>query len=239
MVTGGSKGIGRAIILQLVEDHDLYALINYSHDEKAAKETLRAVQELGGEGDLLRFPVQEKEKVDDCLANWHQSHPDHRIQVLVNNAGIARDRLLMWMEEPDWDDVMNVSAKGLYNVTRAVIRSMLKHRDGRIINITSLSGAKGLPGQMNYAAAKAAMIGATKALAQEIGKRNITVNAVAPGFIQTDMLEEVDIKQRKSMIPLGRVGKPEEVAHAVSFLASDKASYITGEVLHINGGLFS
>ena len=145
----------------------------------------------------------------------------------------------MWMSEKDWDDVLNISLKGMYNVTQNIIRQMLRKRYGRIINIASLSGLKGLPGQTNYSAAKAGLIGATKALAQEIGKRNITVNAVAPGFIKTKMIEEMDEAALVKLIPMARFGAPEEVAHLVSFLASENAAYITGEVININGGLYT
>lgn len=239
LVTGASKGIGKAIAIQLAQDHGVHLLINYARDEAGARATLAAIEAAGGSGELMPFLVQEKAQVDQSLQAWLEAHPNHKIRVLVNNAGISRDRLLMWMEEPDWDEIMAVSAKGMFNVTRAVIRAMLKQRWGRIINISSLSGAKGLAGQVNYSAAKAAMIGATKALAQEVGKRNITVNAVAPGFIQTNMTTEMDESQLLPLIPLGRFGKAEEVAHLVSFLASDRAAYLTGEVIHLNGGMYS
>ncbi|MEO1449776.1 MAG: 3-oxoacyl-ACP reductase FabG [Bacteroidota bacterium] len=239
LVSGASRGIGRAIALQLATDHGLPILINYAQNHEAAAEALASLEAAGGKGALLPVAVEDKAAVDIALENWQEEHPDAYIGVLVNNAGIARDGLLMWMKEEDWDDVLNVSVKGMYNLSRAVIRSMLRRRRGRIINITSLSGAKGLPGQMNYSAAKAAMIGATKALAQEVGKRHITVNAVAPGFIDTDMLAEAQIEGYLPHIPLQRLGQAEEVAHLVSFLASEKAAYITGEVIHINGGLYS
>jgi 3-oxoacyl-[acyl-carrier protein] reductase len=158
--------------------------------------------------------------------------------VLVNNAGITRDNLFPWVSEQDWDDVLNTSVKGMYNCTQAVIQKMLRSRSGRIINIASLSGLKGVPGQTNYSAAKGAMIASTKALSQEVAKRNITVNAVAPGFIISDMTSDLDENEMKKMVPANRFGKPEEVAHLVSFLASDKAAYITGEVININGGIY-
>ena len=159
--------------------------------------------------------------------------------MLVNNAGITKDGLFMWMPEKDWDDVINISSKGMFNVTQKLIQQMLRKRQGRIINIASLSGLKGVPGQTNYSAAKGAMIGATKALAQEVAKRNITVNAVAPGFINSEMTEAFNKDEYIKMVPLNRFGNPEEVAHLVSFLASDKAAYITGEIININGGIYS
>jgi 3-oxoacyl-[acyl-carrier protein] reductase len=238
LVTGASRGIGKAIALQLSKDHGLHMIINYSSDTHAANETLDKICNEGGTGELLQFKVQDKEEVDKAIADWMKKNPEKFIKVLVNNAGIKKDGLFMWMPEKDWDEVIAVSLKGMFNVTQQIIRPMLLKRSGRIINISSLSGLKGLPGQMNYSAAKAGMVGATKALAQEVGKRNITVNAVAPGFIQTDMIKHMDTERYLHLIPIGRVGEPEEIAHVVSFLASDKASYITGEVIHINGGLY-
>ena len=239
LITGASKGIGKAIALQLSKDHGLHILINYAADTKAAKETLDEICNAEGTGELLPFKVQDKPAVDKALAEWMENNPQKFIQVLVNNAGITKDGLLMWMSESDWDEVIAVSLKGMFNVTQNVIRQMLRKRSGRIINIASLSGLKGLPGQMNYSAAKAGMIGATKSLAQEVGKRNITVNAVAPGFIKTDMTKDIDAKEYIKLIPMGRAGESEEIAHLVSFLASEKASYISGEVININGGLYS
>lgn len=239
LITGASRGLGKAIALQLAKDHGLYILINYSSNEKAAEETLAEIKSAGGSGELLPFNVQEKSSVDTALDNWISNNTDKFISVLVNNAGITKDGLFMWMPEKDWDDVINVSAKGMFNVSQKVIQQMLRKRKGRIINIASLSGLKGVPGQTNYSAAKGAMIGATKALAQEVAKRNITVNAVAPGFIKSDMTEEFNEEEYKNIIPLNRFGNPEEVAHLVSFLASDKAAYITGEIININGGIYS
>lgn len=238
LITGASKGIGKAIALQLSKDHGLHILINYSSDTNAANETLDEIINQGGSGELLQFKVQQKVEVDNVLGEWQKENPKKVISVLINNAGIAKDGLLMWMNENDWDDVIAVSLKGMFNVTRHIIRQMLKNRSGRIINVASLSGMKGLPGQMNYSAAKAGLIGATKSLAQEVGKRNITVNAVAPGFIKTKMTDEMDDRYLK-LIPLQRIGEAEEVAQLVSFLASKNASYITGEVININGGLYS
>lgn len=188
---------------------------------------------------MLPFHVQDKEAVDSALNTWKEANPEKFIRVLVNNAGITRDGLMMWMPEKDWDDVLNISVKGMFNVTQNVIQQMLRKRSGRIVNVSSLSGLKGVAGQTNYAAAKGAVIASTRSLAQEVAKRNITVNAVAPGFVRSDMTQEISAEQIKQMVPMGRMGEPEEVAHAVSFLVSEKASYITGEVLNINGGIYS
>jgi 3-oxoacyl-[acyl-carrier protein] reductase len=239
LITGASKGIGRAIALQLSKDHGFHILLNFSTDTETANETLDQIRSEGGSGELLQFKVQEKSEVDKAMQHWFEKNPENYISVLVNNAGITKDGLFMWMAERDWDVVIAVSFKGMYNVTQQVIRPMLKKRYGRIINMASLSGLKGLPGQVNYSAAKAALIGATKALAQEVAKRNITVNAVAPGFIKTDMIKNIEAERYLPLIPAGRAGEPEEIAHLVSFLASAKASYITGEVININGGLYS
>ncbi len=239
LVTGASRGIGKAIALQLASDHGLYILINYSNNKAAAEETLSALQAQGGAGELLQFNVQTKAEVDAAISGWQEQNKDKAITVLVNNAGITRDGLFMWMTENDWDDVINVSAKGMFNVTQQVIKQMLRKRYGRVINIVSLSGLKGVPGQTNYSAAKGAVIAATKALSQEVAKRNITVNAVAPGFIKSDMTAGFDEKEYSKFVPMERFGNPEEVAHLVSFLASDKAGYITGEIVNINGGIYS
>lgn len=239
LITGASKGIGRAVALQLSNDHSLHILINYSSDTAAANEVLKKINEAGGTGELLQFKVEEKTNVDKVLEQWKENNPDKFIRVLVNNAGITDDKLFIWMQENDWDSVIDVTLKGMYNVTQQVIRPMLLKRTGRIINIASLSGLKGMPGQTNYSAAKAGMIGATKALAQEVAKRNITVNAIAPGFIKTEMVNHSEIEKYLPLIPAGRIGQPAEIAHLVSFLASDKAAYITGEVININGGLYS
>lgn len=239
LITGASRGIGRAIALQLSKDHDLYIIVNYASNEKAANETLAEIIKNGGKGEILKFDVQNKAEVLSTLNGWSEKNADKEITVLVNNAGITRDGMFMWMSEKDWDDVINTSAKGMFNVTQLVIQKMLRKRWGRIINIASLSGLKGMAGQTNYSAAKGAMIAATKALAQEVAKRNITVNAVAPGLITSDMTSGLNEEELKKIIPVQRFGDPIEVAHLVSFLASDRSSYITGEVININGGLYS
>jgi 3-oxoacyl-[acyl-carrier protein] reductase len=239
LVTGASRGLGRAIAVQLAKDHGLHILINYASNQAAAEETLVEIEGNGGSGELLHFNVQNKAEADEALNGWREKNEDKFIGVLVNNAGITRDGLFMWMPEKDWDDVLDISVKGLYNVTQNAIQQMLRKRSGRIVNIASVSGLKGVAGQVNYSAAKGAIIAATKSLAQEVAKRKITVNAVAPGFITSDMTKDLNEDELKQMIPMNRFGKAEEVAHLVSFLVSDKAAYITGEVININGGIYS
>jgi 3-oxoacyl-[acyl-carrier protein] reductase len=238
LITGASRGLGRAIAIQLSNDLGLHILINYSSNETAAQETLETIEKNGGTAELLQFDVKNNEEVKNKVNSWMENNPNSNIEVLVNNAGITRDNLFPWVSEKDWDDVINTSVKGMYNCTQAVISKMLRNRSGRIINIASLSGLKGVPGQTNYSAAKGAMIAATKALSQEIAKRNITVNAIAPGFIISDMTSDLNEAELKKMVPANRFGKAEEVAYLASFLASEKAAYITGEVININGGIY-
>jgi 3-oxoacyl-[acyl-carrier protein] reductase len=239
LVTGGSRGIGRAICLRLAED-GLVVIINYLSNRAAAEETLHLIQEQGGRGELLPFDVSDSNAITTALDDWSNRHgEDEYISILVNNAGIRHDNLMIFMEDRQWNDVLNTTLNGFFYTTRYLLKNMITHRCGRIVNVASLSGIKGLPGQTNYSAAKAALIGATKALAQEVAPRKITVNAVAPGFIETDMTKDLDEASMKKMIPTGRFGKPEEVADLVGFLASGKASYINGEVISINGGLYT
>jgi len=239
IITGGSRGIGRAICEKLAVDSPYHLLINYQSNEQAAQETLESVQRLGGTGQLLRFDVTDKEQTERVLSQWQEANKEAQVEVIVNNAGITRDGLFMWMPYEEWDKVLKTTLDGFYHVTHFFLQKMLRQRTGRIINVASVSGVKGTAGQVNYSAAKGALVAATKALAQEVAKRNITVNAVAPGFIQTDMTAELDEKELSKLIPMGRFGKAQEVAELVSFLASEKASYITGEVIHINGGIYS
>lgn len=238
LVTGGSRGIGRAVALRLAKQ-GYNILINYQSNDAAAEETLSLVREAGTDGELLKFDVSYREETTAALENWQAQHPDDYIEVLVNNAGIRRDNLLIWMESEDFERVVSTNLFSFYNVTRPLLQPMIRHKYGRIINMASLSGEKGLPGQCNYSAAKGGLIAATKALAQELGRKNITVNAVAPGFVKTDMVEGLDEAELKKQIPLNRFAEPDEVAAVVAFLASQDASYITGECIGINGGLYT
>lgn len=239
LVTGGSRGIGKEICIKLAQELGYSVLINFQSNQAAAEETQKIIAENGGFSELIQFDVNNKEEVNSKLNAWKESNPEATIEVIVNNAGITRDGLLMWMENEDWNQVLNTTLNGFFNVTRNLIQDLLKNRYGRIINVASISGMKGTAGQVNYSAAKAGLIGATKALAQEIAKRNITVNAVAPGFIETDMTSDLDQTELKKLVPLNRFGKAEEVANLVCFLASKKASYITGETININGGIYA
>ncbi|MDR5590341.1 3-oxoacyl-ACP reductase FabG [Christiangramia sp. SM2212] len=239
LVTGGSRGIGKAVCLKLAEELGCNILLNYNSNTKAAEETKKEIEKYGVTCDILKFDVSDNKSVKEAVEKWKADHPEAKIDILVNNAGITKDGLFIFTNEESWNSVIDTSLKGFYNVTQAVLKDMLRARYGRVINIVSLSGLKGNPGQVNYSAAKGAMISATKALAQEIGKRKVTVNAVAPGFIQSDMTRDFDENELKKHIPLNRFGEAEEVANLVSFLASEKSSYITGEVININGGLYS
>lgn len=239
LVTGGSRGIGRAICLKLASETDYHILINYQSNQAAADETLEEVKKLGRTGEILKFDVSDSGDSKAVLETWQESNPDAVVEVIVNNAGITRDGLFMWMSHDDWSKVINTSLNGFYNVTNFFIQKMLRNKYGRIINMVSVSGVKGTPGQTNYSAAKGALVGATKALAQEVAKRNITVNAVAPGFVRSDMTADLDEKELVRMIPANRFGEAEEVADLVAFLASRKSGYITGEIININGGIYS
>ena len=238
LVTGGSRGIGKAVCLQLA-DMGYNVIVNYARNAEAAEETKELIERKGVTAELVPFNVADGEAANAAIERWQEAHPDDYISVLVNNAGIRQDTMMVFMQDNQWHDVLDTTMNGFFYITRRVLKDMLTHRWGRIINIVSLSGIKGLPGQVNYSAAKAGLIGATKALAQEVGARKITVNAVAPGFIATDMTKDLDESALKKQIPCGRFGKPEEVAALVAFLASDNAAYINGEVISINGGLYT
>ena len=238
LVTGGSRGIGRAIALK-ISQMGYHVLVNYVSNESEADITVKMIEDLGGIAEKINFDVARLEEVESVLGQWLQKNNTDYIEVIINNAGIRKDNLMMWMTNEEWRSVLDTSLEGFFNVTRFLLKGMLVKRYGRIINVVSLSGIKGMSGQTNYSAAKAAVIGATKALSQEVAKRKITVNAVAPGFIQTDMTEDLNADMYKKMIPMERFGQPEEVASVVAFLASKEASYITGEVININGGLYT
>lgn len=237
LVTGGSRGIGKAVCLKLASE-GYHVIINYVSNDEAARATLEQITAEGGSAELLKFDVSDNEATVSALKEWQQAHPDEFVEVLVNNAGIRRDNLLLWMEQDDWYKVMKTNLDSFYNVTRPLLQPMVVHKRGRIVNMASLSGQKGLPGQTNYSAAKGGIIAATKALAQEVAARKVTVNAVAPGFIRTDMVEGLDEAELKKNIPAKRFGEPEEVAELVAFLVSDKAAYINGQTIGINGGLY-
>ncbi len=238
LVTGGSRGIGKAICIKLASD-GFYVLINYRSNQAEAENTLSEIKNNGGNGELMQFDVSKSEEVRSILGKWMEANPDKHIEVLVNNAGITKDNLMVFMSDDEWNTVINTNQHSFFFVTKQLLQSMIVKKNGKIINIVSLSGQKGQPGQVNYAATKGAIIAATKSLAQEVGKKKVTVNAVAPGFIKTDMTSQMDENMLKSLIPLNRFGEPEEVAEVVSFLASGKASYITGEVISVNGGMYS
>ncbi len=236
LVTGGSRGIGRAICIKLAA-MGYPVVINYLGNQEAAEATKSAIEQMGGTAQLLRFDISNPQAIEEAIEMWENSHTNDYIAVLVNNAGIRRDNLMVFMQNSEWHNVIDTTLNGFFYTTRRVLKGMMTKRFGRIINITSLSGLKGMPGQCNYSAAKAALIGATKALAQEVAPRKVTVNAVAPGFIESDMTKELPKEELAKMVPMKRFGKPEEVASLVGFLAGEESSYITGEVISINGGL--
>lgn len=236
LITGASRGIGRAIAIKMAQEG--YAVvINYLNNHEAAQQTLEQIVAEGGNAELLQFDVAQPEAIEQAVADWQQRHPDDYIDVLVNNAGIRRDNLMVFMQNDEWESVVNTSLNGFFHLTRRLLKDMITHRHGRVINISSVSGLKGMAGQVNYSAAKAALIGATKALAQEVAARKVTVNAVAPGFIESDMTGDLNQDELEKLVPMKRFGKAEEVAALVAFLASDGAAYITGEAIAITGGL--
>ena len=238
LVTGASRGIGRAVAVKLAEC-GFRVIINFASNVEEAQKTLNMVREKGSDGELLQFDVADAAAVQTAIGGWQAAHKDEYISVLVNNAGIRKDNLMMWMPQEDWHKVLSTSLDGFYNVTQPLLKPMIVKKWGRIVNVASLSGIKGMAGQTNYSAAKGGMIAATKALAQEIAKKNITVNAVAPGFIKTDMTGDLNEAELKKFIPAGRFGEAAEVAELVAFLVSDAAAYITGEAISINGGLYT
>ena len=239
LVTGGSRGIGKAVALRLAKD-GWPVVINYRSNEEAAQTVKAEIEAAGGQCELLPFDTSNGREIEAAIDRWEEQHPDDWFGVLVNNAGVRRDNVLFMMGEDEWRQVLDTSLNGFFYITRRLLKHMMpRRRGGRIVNMASLSGIKGMPGQANYSAAKAALIGATKALAQEVAPRNITVNAIAPGFIETDMTQGLPVGELVKLIPTGRFGRPEEVAALTAFLVSEEAAYITGEVININGGLYT
>lgn len=238
LVTGGSRGIGRAVSVALAEQ-GYNIIINYRSNKAEAEQTLELVRQAGTDGELLPFDVANAAETTAAIEGWQDSHKGEYIAVVVNNAGIRKDNIMALMPAEDWSSVISITLNGFFNVTQPLLKDMTRKKFGRIVNMVSLSGLKGLPGQTNYSASKGGLIAATKALAQEVARKNITVNAVAPGFIKTDMTDDLDEETLKATIPAKRFGEASEVANLIAFLASDKASYITGEVININGGLYS
>ncbi len=238
LITGGSGGIGSAICIKLAQ-MGYKVLVHYNSNKTAAEEVLQNIRNENGDGEIMGFDVTDFGAVKQVLNDWKANHEEDYIAVLVNNAGTTKDALMFWMEEEDWSQVIDTNLNSFFYVTSQLVKDMVIQKFGRIVNVVSLSGQKGLPGQSNYAAAKAGVIGATKSLAQEVGRKNVTVNAVSPGFIRTAMTKDLDEKHLKKMIPANRFGTPEEVAATVGFLASEGASYITGEVISVNGGLYT
>jgi 3-oxoacyl-[acyl-carrier protein] reductase len=234
LVTGASRGIGRQVALDLAAT-GRHVFVNYVKNEAAAKETLSAIEEAGGSGEIICFDVADQAQAEAGVKAILEKHK--KIEILVNNAGITDDMLMVWMKHENWQRVLDTNLTGFYNVTRLVVKNMIRKRFGRIVNITSTAGQMGQAGQINYSASKAGLIGATKALSREVSSRNITVNAVSPGFIETEMVENLPMEEIAKTIPMKRPGTPQEVASAVTFLCSDQASYITGQVLGVNGGI--
>ncbi len=235
LVTGGSRGIGRATCLELAEQ-GYNIILNYRSNEEAALEAKALVEAKNVRVDLLKFDISDPAQVDEKLLGWIDENKDCSIDVLVNNAGTRRDNLFIWIDKKEWDHVIDTNVTGFYNVSRHVLKKMVLQRRGRIINIVSNSAQEGLKGQTHYSASKAALIAATKALSKEVGKRNITVNAISPGYIDTEMIQDLNENDIKKFIPLQRFGKPKEVADLIGFLVSNKANYISGQVVTIDGG---
>jgi len=236
LITGASRGIGKAISKQLAQD-GFSVIINYRLNDDEANKTLNEIKDAGGKGELLKFDVSKVDDIENALEKWADNNEGQYIEVLINNAGIRKDNLQVFMQNDEWADVINTNLNSFFYVTRRLLKDMLVKKNGRIINIVSLSGLTGVTGQTNYSAAKAGVIGATRSLAKEIARKRVTANCVAPGFIKTDMTEDLDEKQFRNVIPMRRFGKAEEVAYLVSFLASEKSSYITGEVIPVSGGI--
>lgn len=235
LVTGASKGIGQAISVELAKS-GYRIVVNYMSDEKGALDTLEMVRQVGSDGQIMQFDVsnfdQTQSAVDDILKQ------NGSIDALVNNAGITADGLFIMMPRKDWDAVINISLSGFYNVTKPVLEKMIRLKRGAIVSIASVAGLLGNRGQANYSAAKAGLIGASRSVASEVARLGIRVNVVAPGLIETDMIKDAPVENIKALIPMARIGKPQEVARVVRFLCSDDASYVTGQVISVNGGMY-
>jgi 3-oxoacyl-[acyl-carrier protein] reductase len=234
IVTGGSRGIGRAISVELASA-GCFVIVNYRFNAAAAGETLRLIREAGGDGEARGFDVSDAKATETALEDILSRFD--AIDILINNAGITSDQLFILMSEPDWDAVINTTLKGFYNMTKPVLKHMIPKKRGSVISIASVAGLMGNRGQANYAAAKAGLIGASRSVASEVARLGIRVNVVAPGLIETEMIENAPVREIKSLIPMARIGKPEEIARVVRFLCSDDASYITGQVISVNGGM--
>lgn len=235
IVTGGSRGIGRAISIELARD-GYYVVINYKSNEEAAAETLKSIKSLGSSGEISKFDVIDHIATKQFYEDFFSRFND--IDVLINNAGIVKDGLFVMLAKESWDSVIDTTLKGFYNMTRPALKKMIKKRNGSIISISSVSGLVGNRGQANYSAAKAGLIGASRSISTEVARLGVRMNLVAPGLIQTEMIKDAPLDHIKQMIPMNRIGRPEEVARVVRFLCSDDASYITGQVISVNGGMF-
>lgn len=236
IVTGGSRGIGRAISLELARQGH-FVLINYKSREQEAQETLEQILALGGAGEIFPFDVSDSKQAGEALEEIHSRFG--AADILINNAGIAADQLFIMMQESDWDKVIQTSLKGFYNLTQPVVSQMVTRKKGAVVSIASVSGLTGNRGQTNYSAAKAGIIGASRSLAQEVARFGIRINVVAPGLIDTEMIQDIPTKELKNIVPMARVGKPEEVARVVRFLCTEDSSYITGQVIQVNGGMLT